>query len=330
MGVIRKMKERIIYLDVIRGIAIILIVLGHMERGLMGTSIAPIYIDKLDMIIYSIHLPILFILSGITEVLGNKSKQENFSMKKYILHNVIALYIPYLIFVYFFWFVKMFIFSGNHETSYQDLYSLLYSGKWVFWFCLSLLIVKIIHALIERYIKCKYINLIFGIIIYVASTYTNIKVIEWLSYGLFYEIGCIIQRKGIINNTNKTTYIVTTLMFALGMILFRWNNLKINMVAVGVSVTILLMLALENAKEQKVLQVCGKYSMVIYLIHTLFTSSMRTVLIKMGIQNFYIIIVGGTTMSIAFSLLIVWIYKNVKYLHFVEYLFYPSKKLKVR
>ena len=72
-------KDRLIYLDVLRGIAIILIVIGHMERGLVegGVTTAK-YVEILDKLIYAIHLPMLFILSGIVEFKFNSSKNYIF------------------------------------------------------------------------------------------------------------------------------------------------------------------------------------------------------------------------------------------------------------
>ncbi len=59
---IEKEKNRLNYLDILRGIAIIMIVLSHMERGMVSAGINSVYVDFLDMLLYSIHLPLMFML----------------------------------------------------------------------------------------------------------------------------------------------------------------------------------------------------------------------------------------------------------------------------
>lgn len=56
---------RDISVDIIRGIAIILVVLGHANRGQMETmAIAPASLHFLDFIVYAVHVPVFFLVSG--------------------------------------------------------------------------------------------------------------------------------------------------------------------------------------------------------------------------------------------------------------------------
>lgn len=74
------MNHRIFCLDAVRGIAIILIVLGHMELGLMNAGITTNYAFFLNKLIYSIHLPILFVLSGMVERISYRSYNQKFEV----------------------------------------------------------------------------------------------------------------------------------------------------------------------------------------------------------------------------------------------------------
>lgn len=57
--------EREVWLDALRGFTMILVVVGHVARGLFASGAIPdpIY-PHLDRALYSLHLPLLFVLSG--------------------------------------------------------------------------------------------------------------------------------------------------------------------------------------------------------------------------------------------------------------------------
>ncbi len=322
-------QSRIKYLDILRGIAIILIVIGHMERGLVSAGINSNYALILDKILYSFHLPLMFILSGMTEKLFGKLNKNKISYFEYLKKNIIQLYIPYLIFVYLFWFIKMFIFSGNHEATFSDLYTLFYSGKWVFWYLLSLLIIKVVHGIFEKNKNLKYINTIFWILIYILniillSKSKTLVLLNWMSYGLFYNVGYNIAQENI--HLHKSKYLIfNAIILIIGIFTFNSVPTEINMVLIGIPLAIILIIIMQKQEKMNFIKLCGTYSMVIYLLHTIFTAIVRTVFINIGISNFTLLLLIGTILSILLSLIIVWSYKNIKLFNFVEYFFYPNR-----
>lgn len=70
----------------------------------------------------------------------------------------------------------------------------------------------------------------------------------------------------------------------------------------------------------------GKNSMIIYLIHTFFTSFSRIILIKFNVQSFTLQIVIGTMMGLYIPLLCYYIINKVKFLNWCRLLFYPEIK----
>ena len=84
-----KPKARIEFIDIIKGLAIILVVIGHTSPN--RTEILPY-----KSIIYAFHMPLFFILSGIFVA----TRRENYSLKTlkdFIHKNFIALIVPFLI-----------------------------------------------------------------------------------------------------------------------------------------------------------------------------------------------------------------------------------------
>lgn len=59
--------DRLIWLDALRGLTLVLVVVGHVARGLHAADMlhVPAYL-RMDAVLYSLHLPLLFVLSGYT------------------------------------------------------------------------------------------------------------------------------------------------------------------------------------------------------------------------------------------------------------------------
>lgn len=68
----------------------------------------------------------------------------------------------------------------------------------------------------------------------------------------------------------------------------------------------------------------AKYTMPIFLMHTLFAAPMRSVLLKIGVTNAAIHIALGLGISFAGPIVAAWIMKKTKWL---EFFLYPNKGL---
>ncbi len=80
-GVINFMSHRIDWIDMLKGLGIILVVFGHTAHAK----------DTIRILIYSFHMPMFFIISGY--LFKTKDKYKNF-LKKFM-----TLLLPYLIIV---------------------------------------------------------------------------------------------------------------------------------------------------------------------------------------------------------------------------------------
>ena len=84
-------------------------------------------------------------------------------------------------------------------------------------------------------------------------------------------------------------------------------------------VTIILMVADYADKFGKCMDFLAKYTMPIFLMHTLFAAPTRSVLLKMGVTNAVVHIVLGLGISIAGPIIATWIMKKTKWLEFFVY-----------
>lgn len=150
------MKERLLYLDCLKGIGIILMVFGHLE----------ISQNILAHWIYAFHMPLFFIVSGV--LWSVKDNVEDVSLKAVFKKRLFQLGVPYLIFCLIkilFYFLLAF---AAHETcDWQDLLTqtFLLRGIGALWFFPCFFISELL-LLIS--VKTKHILAILGLLVFVA------------------------------------------------------------------------------------------------------------------------------------------------------------------
>ena len=87
-------------------------------------------------------------------------------------------------------------------------------------------------------------------------------------------------------------------------------------------VAVILIVADFEEKFGRGMAYLAKYTMPIFLMHTLFAAPMRSILIKIGIENAAIHVVVGLGISFVGPIVAAWIMKKTKWL---EFFLYPNK-----
>lgn len=93
----------------------------------------------------------------------------------------------------------------------------------------------------------------------------------------------------------------------------------------GCVAVLLLVGGFKEKRFRKVMDFLAKYTMPIFLMHTLFAAPMRTVLLKTGIENAEIHVVLGLGISFIGPIIAAWIMKKTKWL---EFFLYPNRVCK--
>ena len=91
-------------------------------------------------------------------------------------------------------------------------------------------------------------------------------------------------------------------------------------------VAVIMMVAGFEEKFGRGMKLLAKYTMPIFLMHTLFAAPLRSILMKIGIENAVIHVVLGLVISFAGPIIAAWIMKKTKWL---EFFLYPNKFVKV-
>ena len=103
------------------------------------------------------------------------------------------------------------------------------------------------------------------------------------------------------------------------------QNLAVSFVLGMIACAAIILLAVNfEEKSGKVMRFFAKYTMQIFLMHTLFVASLRAILLKIGIINAAIHVALGLGISFAGLIAAAWIMKRTKWL---EFFLYPNNFL---
>ena len=316
-------KERIEWIDQVRGFAILLVVLGHVIGGLdqIGGGIE----NEVRMAIYSFHMPLFFMVSGLlAKDLSRLSAKES---RKYVIKQIIALYVPYLIWGYIFWLVKYFIYSGNEQTTLvEGLRIPIDRSAWIpGWFLLALLVIRIIDLIIDKTcLASPVFQIAMWSIICVIGYMTHLDAISLgFRYGIYYESG------KFFNARYKKEYTPVLLMlFFVGFILFDSsliNHLSEIIMAIGICFPILFIF--ESSDSQlSILNKFGKNSMIIYVMQAYFTIPARIILQRLHVSNLAVFVIAEMAFCIVVSYVFITIVDKCKWLRALYYPLSIKKK----
>ena len=90
---------------------------------------------------------------------------------------------------------------------------------------------------------------------------------------------------------------------------------------------VIFLMADYEEKTGKVMEFLAKYTMPIFLMHTLFAAPLRSVLLKIGIVNIAIHVMLGIGISFVGPIIAAWIMKKTKWL---EFFLYPNKVISLK
>ena len=336
-------KTREVWIDYTKMFACILVVLGHLLQGLNKANIdwnENLY-SYINTFIYIFHMPLFMCLSGYLYKRYTKIKEWK-EYAKFIKKKLINLGIPYVIFYLAYVLINM-IFSSsvNSQKGIQDILNILTNPMPPFWFLYALFFIFLIIPLLEKILKNN-TNIILGvsILLHVISIYfnTNIYCIDIVAqYLVYFYIGAFLVDK-LKEHYKNRNIIMLTISFVVLSLLYCYivkNNIingKITMLfkfllaIMGIIVNIQIFKNLTNVIEKyKIFNLISKNTFPIYLMHTTFSAGIRIVLLKLGINNFYIHFVLGLALGMLGPILVERILEKIKYGNVI---LYPLKTLK--
>ena len=285
----RLAQDRLAWVDVAKGIGIILVVYGHALRGFWGLKPWPSWTVAQDTLIYAFHMPLFFVISGLFLWQSIERGKKNFIRSRWW-----AIIYPYLLWSFVCGGIEVAASRfANTPMSLRDLWLIPVIPIEQFWFLYALLIVQLIGAVCFPSRPFLAVLAISGLSFAVFSGGSTIFHVA-LRFLPFLTVGvCCAQ---LIKRLPAEGRAVQTLAFALAWVAFAviyglGQTGAANTLALGCLGTIgCITFATLTAKSRigRGLALLGQASMAIYVLHTLFSAGARAGFVILGLDRYAI------------------------------------------
>jgi len=325
--------QRIAWPDYARGIAIILVVMGHSIESLIFAKILPDFTawQFIFSWIYSFHMPVFFLMSGIFFLRTAARPPKIFFFDK----------IRTLVYPYFLWsLIQSFILvaMANYTTgshSFVNLQDLILNPQAQFWFLYSLFLLDIFFfVLYKARLSTKFfLPIALAIYILVFILTGNLWSVEshfaylvtqtltgmiYFSFGILFGTAILSRLPRVQTSVLLVITVATYLM--LGVLVAggayapaSWAFLLLSIL--GVVGTVALSILLERAKKAAVIKYLGTKSLPIFLLSMIASSGIR-----IGMDKFlhlrwsgWIYLVAAILAGILFPLFLDWFFTRISF-----------------
>lgn len=284
---IENMKQRLTYFDQAKGVAILLVVMGHVMQFSFGYEHSSV-VDMLGVF----HMPVFFLISGFFAYNVIPSFCD---LRQKIVSRGRALLIPYFVFL-----ALWSVFSGG------DFVHELLGGGGRYWFLWCLLVLSVFFLVWEYIIgrvKNIWISIGLWLLPYIVLIGLKIKGIEIggnlliishiVTYYRYYLIGYMCKKYVPFNKLLFENEIVYAFAFILYFVQWhlcdRHNMLLILAGGIGAIIVLLRLLKAQsenNSAPMRLLTYIGQNSLAIYVIHYFFIPDVSNVMhLYLEVQN---------------------------------------------
>ena len=318
------------WVDDIKVIACILVVLGHFFQSMTKANILPendLY-GWFNTTIYYFHVSLFFICSG---YLYQKYSRVNSvgNWVKNVLKKALALGVPYATFTTATWILKK-VFSNSVNDQIGGLGDTMFLHPTApYWYLYALFFIFLVTPTFSG-VKVAAVGMILAlaakVLILTGGGYSVYAVSTVLSNEIWFVFGMSICSFNVQLKERKIQGTIFGLLFVILSIVLYTAEISDSAIsfAMGLLACVAVILMVEDFEEKfgRGMDFLAKYTMPIFLMHTLFAAPMRSVLLKAGIENAVIHVILGLGISFAGPIIAAWIMKKTKWL---EFFLYPNK-----
>lgn len=287
------------WVNIAKGIAIFLVVYGHVIDGLADSGYTFASYEVQHGIIYSFHMPLFFFLSGL--FFDNMLKRE--------LLTVIKSRALSLLYPYFLWGIIqgsiMAILSKftNSGAGWEKVLLLPVDPFGQFWYLYDLFFMILLYLGLYKLVKNKSTVLIFAIAAFVATPFMDMwEFSRIFHHFIFLVLGAMFFDFESWFEVKKIRIFIVLIIASLCSFWAGLNLLNFLIFGlVGTGITVVLAKIVRN---NRFLELLGIKSLSIYLFHILALAGSRIVLTKFwGFENIPILIVTLTIIGILLPLI---------------------------
>lgn len=320
------------WVDDVKVIACILVVLGHFFQSMTKANILPendLY-QWFNTTIYYFHVPLFFICSGYLYQKYSKINSVD-SWYKNVAKKALALGVPYVSFSTATWVLKK-AFSSSVNDQIGGLGdTLLFHPASPYWYLYALFFIFLLTPTFKS-VKMAVGGLVVAItmktIALSGGGYGVYAVSTVLSNEIWFVLGMSICAFNVRLKGRKVQGTICGLLFMILSVAAYKAEISGGVISFAMGllacVAVILMAAGFEGRLGRSVDFLAKYTMPIFLMHTLFAAPLRSILMKIGIENAVIHVVLGLGISFAGPIIAAWIMKKTKWL---EFFLYPNKIL---
>lgn len=298
---------RVRWIDAAKGVGIILVVVGHTLRGLESANVLSFEggFGQIDKAIYSFHMPLMFLLSGL---FIHKALIQ--SWPSYILKHTQRLIWPLILWTYIFFLCKI-VAGGaaNSPVSWQNFPFVPLPPKEHFWFLWALFLGFLLIKLVDAFcaiLKIKSVPwslVTIAALLFLVLWQSTGQYSAWMQQAFEYlpyiTVGMSLRILFVSNPlctlTASLIGFCATLFTPLVCIPVLYNfGVAVSVCVAVISVTAIL----SNYITCAWLVVIGRASMAIYLSHTIVSALGRAILIAMHVNDVAVHIAVGIALGL--------------------------------
>lgn len=181
-------KKRIYWIDIAKGILIILVVMGHVTSSYHASNMYKdsTFLNFSHQLIYSFHMPAFMFISGLLFRVKDDKKSQ--------IKNILLSYgVPYVFFSFLWWMFK-FVLSGivNSQLGVADLMLIPIFPISFMWFIYALIIIEIMQVIIGNSVPRARVILHLIICFFVYMLSSMLSNVELFGMGYVFS-DCVIS-----------------------------------------------------------------------------------------------------------------------------------------
>ena len=319
--------SRAAWLDTARGLAIFLVVAGHMCEGFFTQEAAFGDVTVMHQLwdgIYSFHMPLMFLASGCAAALSTHTRKHAW------LHDILALYVPYIFFSLFYLFGKTFLFHSAQPVPMSRWLLFWVYPVGIFWFLPALLVIRIAHRFLWGKLGAWSLAVWLGCALVgclLPWPDPLLLVQDILCYGICYGVGYFFLRAQDAPRARLLLSFCAVIMAVCSMVLPGSVSAFPRRLAVGLCLSICIVLLLHAfSLRLPGLDFLGRHSLPVYLLHSFMTGPLFVILAHFT-HSMPLVLCAGILLEIAVPLACEQLWLRVPFLRWAECFVYPAKML---
>jgi fucose 4-O-acetylase-like acetyltransferase len=323
-------KARQEWVDIAKGIGILLVVYGHIARGVASAGMETDYptLRLVDSVVYTFHMPLFLFLSG----LFFYSSLQKRGALGLVLYRVDTVLYPYVVWSLLQGFIEVMLepYTNGQVTVTQVLD--LAEPRAHFWYLYTLFLLTLVCTVIYLRLQPRFHGLIAAIaaVIFVRQAeLPDFESAHYLYFCLVYFVGGIwfSQHKDFFLRHRRRLLLPVLMLFATAQWMFHMGfNMTYKdiglplllLAALSILAVVLLSGVLSDFTPQWLIYL-GASSLAIYLMHILVGSGVRVVLHKfLGVEDAALHITIGMTLAVLLPLLALELFRRWNLMFLIE------------